>query len=261
MRDRLFPPPLTEFRCFKNLPVEIRLMIWNQASFQPRLVEIICTSFRNFKAHIYPCLTPAPALLHTCREARNEGLKIYELLPGSDKGRTYKRTYINWEVDQIYLDPSGDKMYPGRDFKFYILHAELSKNELRRKCRHIVLKQGYTLRIMFPRQAGKRLRPTTTWLPEIFPELKSVTVATCKAEWAAKPMALALRDVIGETDLETVHIRPSSLEVSSTPSRPVRFRMAGLEGRSDYRRKKPQPKKAKKKKDDGEVSCEHEMEA
>lgn len=60
----------------------------------------------------YSCRTTAvPSILHTCREARDEGLRHYRLmewLPEAQKGETIygegpARIYINWKVDRIVI--------------------------------------------------------------------------------------------------------------------------------------------------------------
>jgi hypothetical protein len=66
---------LDEFHPFYSLPFELRLKIWGMDLSTPREVNIICQvqgRFTTFKSSNRP-----PALLHVCRESREEALKIY----------------------------------------------------------------------------------------------------------------------------------------------------------------------------------------
>jgi hypothetical protein len=93
--------PVTEeikFWKFRELPVEVRLMIWKEVCFKPRIIDIWGKSIRSlwpfgddtwFEADIfpYPPVRPfvhrsysrIPSILHVSREARSAGLKHYSL--------------------------------------------------------------------------------------------------------------------------------------------------------------------------------------
>ncbi|KAH7336171.1 hypothetical protein BKA65DRAFT_552835 [Rhexocercosporidium sp. MPI-PUGE-AT-0058] len=83
-----FPP-------FQRLPIELRLKIWTLA-VEPRIVHIEWSRPRR------QCLSPdVPALLHVSREARAEGLKIYN--PAFNTSDSLTPVYINFELDTIFF--------------------------------------------------------------------------------------------------------------------------------------------------------------
>ncbi|KAF8857016.1 hypothetical protein BDZ45DRAFT_674977 [Acephala macrosclerotiorum] len=134
------PLPFSTFTCFPNLPVEIRLKIWKEACFQPRVIDsyLTCPGDEE-ESHYIWCLFSrdqfltfvtitarrAPEILHTSQEARKIGLENYTL----EFGRTGETTvaggttltlttppkvYINWNSDIIcpiqvldYVDNEG----------------------------------------------------------------------------------------------------------------------------------------------------------
>ncbi|PMD43854.1 hypothetical protein L207DRAFT_562960 [Hyaloscypha variabilis F] len=92
------------FTLFPKLLFEIRTMIWDQICNEPRIVEVEVRAYRNpqrpktsnifdfsyappFDFGFTP-LGPNPAILHVCKEARDQGLKHYSRLlqrpPGAD---------------------------------------------------------------------------------------------------------------------------------------------------------------------------------
>ncbi|CZR55805.1 uncharacterized protein PAC_05693 [Phialocephala subalpina] len=124
------PPttPCSTFTLFPKLPKELRLQVWNNASFITRNVDIWIavlrvgdplSQFVNSEHHYFVSSAPPPALLHCCQESRAEGLKHYTLDFGTNKklngDRPIKnrsagvalvvepRIYINWAADRICL--------------------------------------------------------------------------------------------------------------------------------------------------------------
>ncbi|CZR64274.1 uncharacterized protein PAC_14172 [Phialocephala subalpina] len=132
--------PSSIFTCFPNLPVEIRMKIWKEACFQPRVVDsyLTCPGDEEESHYIWHLFDRdqfltfvtitarrAPAILHTSQEARKIGLENYSL----EFGRTGETTvagdttltlttppkvYINWNSDIIcptqvldYVDNEG----------------------------------------------------------------------------------------------------------------------------------------------------------
>jgi len=90
------------FLLFNNLPPEIRARIW-ELTVEPRTVEIDVTG-REFTAEIRECIlysiTPVPAPLHTCREARNLGLYKQAFSEVCPKQRY---VWVNLDIDMIAI--------------------------------------------------------------------------------------------------------------------------------------------------------------
>lgn len=85
--DHQGPRPATAaapatFTCFGDLPVELRLKIWEHL-LQPRVVIVACLDEENAadkRAQLArrPCLPATPVLLRVCHEARAVALRRYE---------------------------------------------------------------------------------------------------------------------------------------------------------------------------------------
>jgi hypothetical protein len=86
------------FPQFKEFPTEIRLLIWHFASIAGRIVELQWSKreigFRNSAA------PRPPAVFHTCRDSRQEALKVFRPY-FSMKGRR----------KPIYIDPVNDILF------------------------------------------------------------------------------------------------------------------------------------------------------
>ncbi|EPE37043.1 hypothetical protein GLAREA_09206 [Glarea lozoyensis ATCC 20868] len=141
---RLAEGDLTTFHYFQKLPTKLRLMIWKITCSNPRVIEVLHgkTKFEN-----NPSNTPVPALLHVCREARAEGLKVYEKLPDCGDLHRYGTTYVNWEVDHILLE---DCILDSQTHnpQHSLLHDDFQK------CRHLVLGASRMKSFIFP-QIGR----------------------------------------------------------------------------------------------------------
>ncbi|EPE37042.1 hypothetical protein GLAREA_09205 [Glarea lozoyensis ATCC 20868] len=180
---RLAEGDLSTFHCFSKLHIELRLMIWKQACNSPRLVEILYSRRSTEKN---PSNTPVPGLLHANRQARLEGLKVYQLLLGYRYKdlRKYKETYMNWEVDHVLLQP--DHLHYQGYMKKPLIHADFQK------CRHLVLSDCDFYHLMEPDLMG------TGWdNPNKTPgyagtvklsSLKTLTIlmAACHGMWGEK---------------------------------------------------------------------------
>ncbi|KUJ12827.1 uncharacterized protein LY89DRAFT_672948 [Mollisia scopiformis] len=111
--------PLTEFQKFPDLPIELRLRIWDYASEQPRIIELQSGTRTLNHADEINRLPPqswvkvsvhgrqTPAILHVSREAREEGLKHYTLtnLESRDYPAVERPCYYNSRLDTIYFGP------------------------------------------------------------------------------------------------------------------------------------------------------------
>ncbi|PMD19935.1 hypothetical protein NA56DRAFT_705170 [Hyaloscypha hepaticicola] len=75
--------PVETFTLFPNLPKELRLKIWNYAARQSRTLLLSgtrCleqTNLDNLQNESTENNNTVPAVLHTCSEARQEGLRLY----------------------------------------------------------------------------------------------------------------------------------------------------------------------------------------
>jgi hypothetical protein len=94
---------LATFHLFPQLPSELRLKVYDFALSTPRTVVVSCKrekieGTREF-AETFTSQNPVPALLHTCRESRIEGLKVYKPAFRTDTSPNY--TYAAFDQDTI----------------------------------------------------------------------------------------------------------------------------------------------------------------
>jgi hypothetical protein len=101
------------FEYFARLPPELRLMVWEEVSTNPRCIDVWPVSAENdegfdefmensagvyfgpplkFRSH-----NPVPPVLHICREARYIGLRYYELSFGYQ--REIKAGFFTLEIN------------------------------------------------------------------------------------------------------------------------------------------------------------------
>lgn len=120
----------TSFTLFPQLPLEIRMRIWELACFFPRNVDIWVTHLpesyireppENYTRggpptpFRYLSRSPVPAILHVCNESRTIGLNFYKLEFGSGTFELQYFTlsvkptiYVNLSVDRIcFMDSCG----------------------------------------------------------------------------------------------------------------------------------------------------------
>lgn len=86
---------------FSDLPFEIRAMIWKY-TVEPRAVEIRIRG-GSYPFHMFN-LTPVPAPLQTCREARNLGLykqAFSEVEALASRSTEQRYSWLNLEIDII----------------------------------------------------------------------------------------------------------------------------------------------------------------
>lgn len=125
--------PPAAFTCFSKLPPELRCKVWREASFQKRNICITIKKLGTWDEDLlegvwacpfaYISRSTHPAILHTSREARTEGLKYYTL----DFGVSYvrplftfsspPRTYINWKADRVCI--TEPQLLNTRRFNFF----------------------------------------------------------------------------------------------------------------------------------------------
>lgn len=125
-------PELKIEKCFNGLPIELRLQIWKKAAFIPRNVdvwnkEIFISDQDEARAYAVPyrmiSRTPPPAILHVCRESRNEGLKHYMLEFGTTKD---VGEFVVTSKPKIYINPVVDTLCLPRPFPF--LHYSITSD-------------------------------------------------------------------------------------------------------------------------------------
>ncbi|RYP16293.1 hypothetical protein DL765_005199 [Monosporascus sp. GIB2] len=107
------------FEFFPQLPAELRLEIW-RLSCSERVVEVVYDSDED------RCLTTSepPAILHTCHESRNEGLRIFRKSFGT---RSHgPRIYFCPELDTLYLPRPAHLGYDDRARDFTELVGDTS---------------------------------------------------------------------------------------------------------------------------------------
>ena len=82
---------LDNFQLFPRLPTELRLLIWEFARPEGRIIKMRVRRNRNLYSR-----APVPNLLHTNQESRKLALKWYEL--------TFEaQIYFDWSVDAIWM--------------------------------------------------------------------------------------------------------------------------------------------------------------
>lgn len=89
---------LTTFTMFPLLPTELRIKIWQLAANQPRIVHITY----DHPTESLVSLSPAPALLATCGESRDESLSCFQKL-SLPNSACNSIIYLNLEVDICYI--------------------------------------------------------------------------------------------------------------------------------------------------------------
>ncbi len=99
---------MTAFHPFPRLPYELRAMIW-KLTVEPRIVDVRVKRKRSAKPYgvLIPylvSLTPVPAVLHACREARSQGLyqQAFSEIAGPD-GAERRYVWANLEMDMISI--------------------------------------------------------------------------------------------------------------------------------------------------------------
>lgn len=107
--------PQRTFTCFSRLPVELRGFIWEYSCHVERNLDIwiapfaISQSDKEEQPFKYITTTPAPAILHICKESRAAGLKHYDLkfemefTSGGSTHWTPNRIYANFGTDRVFL--------------------------------------------------------------------------------------------------------------------------------------------------------------
>ncbi|KAK0100701.1 hypothetical protein ONS95_007153 [Cadophora gregata] len=94
-------PVLNDFKLFPNLPLELRQSVFAIAvsDLPPRNIEVIRTCNHSPHESITVASYTIPALLHACKESREEAIKTYKLC--FEKRLKNGAIYFNFEKDRI----------------------------------------------------------------------------------------------------------------------------------------------------------------
>ena len=94
------------FHKFPKLPKELRLTIWEfaAAAVGPRTIAILEEKIHR-RGSLFSIVAKVPAILITCKESREIGLKVYDLVNLEGFGRQ-RCIYINWEADTLIFPAS-----------------------------------------------------------------------------------------------------------------------------------------------------------
>jgi hypothetical protein len=105
-----------QFTVFRNLPTEVRLIIWGYACRTERIIPLL-----PGKGHLFPIVHPSlevPPVLHACSESRTIGLKHYDL-------SFHRHIYINHDHDQLMLHI----FFPHQIIDFALYFGSESENQ------------------------------------------------------------------------------------------------------------------------------------
>ncbi|KAH6668028.1 hypothetical protein B0J14DRAFT_642320 [Halenospora varia] len=90
------------FTKFSEVPLELRIKIWDIAAFQQRHIKCQVKNFKENPKSIMVSPTPVPSMMHVCHESRDVGNKYYQKLSTTRTTISkMKITYINYEVDTL----------------------------------------------------------------------------------------------------------------------------------------------------------------
>ncbi|RFU31248.1 hypothetical protein B7463_g5107, partial [Scytalidium lignicola] len=121
------PSPTPTFHLFPSLAPEIRIKIWAYVASTPRVIRLQYRmssrkrekdgrTISNFIGWYSP--DPRPAMLDVSREARQEGLKHYQLAFGTINFHAPK-TYFNFKADTLRVGAAPDARRPPADPKWF----------------------------------------------------------------------------------------------------------------------------------------------
>ena len=85
---------LTTFTLFAKLPAELRLMIWEEAANQPRVVVMDMKTPYIVRTEI-----PTPAFFHVSYEAREAAEKVFKIKKSKPGFQPLPAILINFQVD------------------------------------------------------------------------------------------------------------------------------------------------------------------
>lgn len=103
--------PLTEFKLFPKLPIELRTSIW-RLTLEPRVVAVSCGYlFPARYGHVQGIFTktPPPTALCVCRDSHQAVISNYPLRFGT--AFTIPKIRFNFDIDTLLLDPDMDTHY------------------------------------------------------------------------------------------------------------------------------------------------------
>lgn len=121
---------------FSDLPIELRLVIWNLAIY-PRAVVV------QFNYKKKSCVSKdIPSLLLVSREARAEALQKYEISFGT-RTKVNSTIYFNYELDTVVFDwESFRDSYPSRHMPYYEECCRIKRIRVSEKTLDYLVKNG-----------------------------------------------------------------------------------------------------------------------
>jgi hypothetical protein len=155
------PRQLEAFTLFPKLPIEIRLKIWGVTASVARDVTL---APKNLITNRLNCQSLHPAIMHTCKESRQEGKRHYELCPETCFRRRFgfrlpvSGTWINFSVDRFVI-PGYCSLYPYSRMNY--------EQNIFEKIQHLMF-------IRFPTKHIERVMKQILWLLQL-PGLRQFT--------------------------------------------------------------------------------------
>ena len=124
-------PVEVKFEQFPTLPPELRLKIWKLV---PESRIVLVRFHRDGRKHQCECAASVPTILHSCRESRHEGLKIYH--KAFDSKWALNSVYFNYKTDTLCMSSGA---YPNQK-QFFL--RKIKASELNR-IESVALKPGF----------------------------------------------------------------------------------------------------------------------
>lgn len=100
-------PKLKEFTLFAELPLELRLKIWQHTFPGPRVVKVNSYGIvkqDGYNFHAFYSTSPIPMAMSICSESRIEALRHYHASFGMRYPSIPSIIYFNYEIDTLYFE-------------------------------------------------------------------------------------------------------------------------------------------------------------
>ncbi|THV51705.1 hypothetical protein BGAL_0101g00070 [Botrytis galanthina] len=126
-------PHLDTFHKFKDLPLELRIKIYEFASLEPRAVPIwpVCTDRKNDDVE-FRFASETPAIMQVCHEARRESQRLDIYAPTSETPYPLPRIWLKPSIDIICPVRNGSTMWT--IFQFLKFSQMINRFNIERLC-------------------------------------------------------------------------------------------------------------------------------